>query len=186
MDADNSEKPKSGSNTLATLAAVAAMFSAISAGTNAFVAYSQHQLARRQYTPQVALALSVPGTRLKQDRVDARILLKNVGPITIYDANVKFGAVIVPIEETLAVFDHLDASYESLTIGPTELKYLDFASGVPREAIETMIKGNLLVIGAKVAFTDELGREHIRFFCQMGIPNGDRFNFAYCKTPKQF
>jgi hypothetical protein len=138
-----------------------------------------------QYTPQLALNI---GQAQHNDRVfNAELTIKNVGSITIYNAEVTAATAKLAPDRVDNIWGMLHEPDRGVTLGPTEVETLTIADFMPTPEERKQIEaGNLVIVMAgRIQYTDDLGREHKRYVCGQAVMFGERIIGKFCPTPEQ-
>jgi hypothetical protein len=179
------ESEKETPSKLARWVAVATIASALAALTNAYVAWQQHSLAVLQYTPEVAIGIT--DWQSGSNSMEYRVLIRNVGQITIFKANITTGMIIISDpSRTGDVFQALKPPDKDVAIGPGDSEYIHGGDPLTPASAATIAAGGMAVAGAKISFTDGLGRKHERYVCETAVFANGAVRRGYCESPKQF
>jgi len=171
---------------LSFLAAAASAWAAIQSKS---VASASERLSELQYRPQVAITAqeSIPPPS-DQPNIMA-VSLKNVGPMTIYNAELRAEAGIFDKGKQSDVWFNLSqgaALKTRILIAPTE-EQIVHVRGEPLSVYGKQIAAGTyrFVVAVHLSFVDDLGRPHNRYLCTEYVPIGDALQGNVCDTPQQ-
>ncbi|QNN65264.1 hypothetical protein H9L12_01025 [Sphingomonas rhizophila] len=137
------------------------------------------------------LALDVGHFVIRPDgRPQATVSIKNVGNITIFDAEVSVRTAIFYVGGTSLIFTMMPPPDTGVTIGPTETETLTaIMDPAPTKDEMALVNADLkrIVTAGQITYTDPLERKHERYICAQYLRTSKGEYFGnFCGTPKQF
>lgn len=172
----------------ALASAIAAGFSAWAAVTNSKTAQQQLKISALQYQPQLAMNIvDVGGFDVRQPH--ARVVIKNVGSVTVFEAEVVATVAVLEEGSEDQIFNQFPKSDLGVSLAPTEVESLSVGFPTPltaEEMVRLSKKEGLVIFAGRIRFTDQLGRPHARYVCGKVKPfTSEVIKHTYCRSPKQ-